>query len=131
MNQSLALAGKTALVTGAATGIGKAIAAALAACGARVVINYPHTPELAGKVVAGIEASGGAALALAADISIRAEYQAMVEEMLGEYGRVQEQFRPAAASLPHPTGVNRARERCPIIKAADRRRSRNVLIRER
>ena len=51
------LAGKTALVTGAATGIGKAIAAALAACGARVVINHPHTPELAGTVVAGIEAA--------------------------------------------------------------------------
>jgi 3-oxoacyl-[acyl-carrier protein] reductase len=56
------LAGKTALVTGAATGIGKAIAAALAAAGASVVINHNHTPELAQKVVADIQAAGGAAM---------------------------------------------------------------------
>jgi NAD(P)-dependent dehydrogenase (short-subunit alcohol dehydrogenase family) len=47
-----ALAGKVALVTGAATGIGKAIAAALAAVGANVVINHNHTPDLAGTVIA-------------------------------------------------------------------------------
>jgi NAD(P)-dependent dehydrogenase (short-subunit alcohol dehydrogenase family) len=88
MNQpATSLTGKTALVTGAATGIGKAIAAALAAASARVVINHPQTPELADKVVAGIEASGGQAVAIAADISSRSEYQAMVERMLGEYGR--------------------------------------------
>jgi 3-oxoacyl-[acyl-carrier protein] reductase len=45
--------GKTALVTGAATGIGKAIAAALAAAGANVGVNHNHTPEPAEKVVAG------------------------------------------------------------------------------
>jgi NAD(P)-dependent dehydrogenase (short-subunit alcohol dehydrogenase family) len=53
------LAGKTALVTGAATGIGKVIAAELAAAGASVVINHNHTPELADKVVAEIAAAGG------------------------------------------------------------------------
>ena len=96
------LAGKTALVTGAATGIGKAIAAELAANGARVVVNHPHTPELADKVVADIEASGGSALALAADISIRAEYQAMVEEMLGEYGRWDVLVNNAAVAITKP-----------------------------
>jgi len=96
------LAGKTALVTGAATGIGKAIAAELAADGARVVVNHPHTPELADKVVADIEASGGSALALAADISIRAEYQAMVEEMLGEYGRWDVLVNNAAVAITKP-----------------------------
>ena len=102
MSTSQPLAGKTALVTGAATGIGKAIATVLAAGGARVAINHPHTPELAGKVVAGIEASGGSALALAADISIRAEYQAMVERLLGEFGRWDVLVNNAAVAITKP-----------------------------
>ena len=62
MNETQSLAGKTALVTGAATGIGKAIAVALAGQGAWVVINHPRTPEPAEKVVAEIEAAGGSCL---------------------------------------------------------------------
>ena len=81
------LQGKAALVTGAATGIGKAIAAALAAAGAAVMVNYNHTPEPADKVVADINAAGGKAVAAAADISSRAQYQAMVEQLLAEFGR--------------------------------------------
>ena len=102
MNQSPSLAGKTALVTGAATGIGKAIATALAAGGARVVINHPHTPELADQVVAGIGATGGSALAIAADISSREQYQAMVERMLGEYGRWDVLVNNAAVAITKP-----------------------------
>lgn len=49
------LAGKTALVTGAATGIGQAIAIALAAAGARVVVNHNHTHDAADNTVARIE----------------------------------------------------------------------------
>jgi len=103
MNQpATSLTGKTALVIGAATGTGQAIAAALAASGARVVINHPHTPELADKVVAGIEASGGQALAIAADISSRSEYRAMVERMLGEYGRWDVLVNNAAVAITKP-----------------------------
>jgi NAD(P)-dependent dehydrogenase (short-subunit alcohol dehydrogenase family) len=86
MSQSISLAGRTALVTGAATVIGRAIAGDLAAAGARVVVNHPHTPEPAAAVVADIAAAGGAALALAADVSERAEYQAMVQRLLREGG---------------------------------------------
>jgi NAD(P)-dependent dehydrogenase (short-subunit alcohol dehydrogenase family) len=54
---TISLAGKTALVTEAATGIGRAIAVPLADAGARVVVNHNHTPEPAGKVVAQIAAA--------------------------------------------------------------------------
>jgi 3-oxoacyl-[acyl-carrier protein] reductase len=104
MSQStpLSLAGKAALVTGAATGIGKAIATALATAGARVVVNHPHTPELAAAVVAAIQAAGGSALAVAADISDRAEYQAMVERLLGEWGRWDVLVNNAAVAVTRP-----------------------------
>jgi NAD(P)-dependent dehydrogenase (short-subunit alcohol dehydrogenase family) len=65
------LQGKAALVTGAVIGIGKAIAAALAAEGAAVMVNHNQTPGPADKVVADINAAGGTAVAAAADISIR------------------------------------------------------------
>ncbi|HUK73579.1 MAG TPA: SDR family NAD(P)-dependent oxidoreductase [Streptosporangiaceae bacterium] len=62
---AISLGVKTALVTAAATGIGTAIAADLAAAGARVVINHLATPELADTAVGEIEAGGGTALAIA------------------------------------------------------------------
>src|SRR5260370_41791484 len=87
MSSSASLEGKTAIVTGAATGIGKAIAVGLAEAGARVVVNHPHTPEPAAKGVAEIEAAGGSAHAVAADVSQRDEYQAMGGQMGRETGR--------------------------------------------
>lgn len=102
MNQPTSLAGKTALVTGAATGIGRAIASALAAAGACVVVNHPHTPEPAAAVVADIEAAGGAALSVAADISNRAEFHAMVERLLNEYGRWDILVNNAAVAITKP-----------------------------
>jgi 3-oxoacyl-[acyl-carrier protein] reductase len=80
------LTGRTALVTGAATGIGAAIARDLAAAGARVVVNHPHTPEPADAVVREIEKAGGTAVAVAADVTVRAEYAAMVDRMTEEFG---------------------------------------------
>jgi 3-oxoacyl-[acyl-carrier protein] reductase len=102
MTRQGVLAGQTALVTGAATGIGKAIAVALAAVGANVVINHPHTPDLADKVVADIEEAGGSALAVAADISNRAEYQAMIDRLLGEYGQWEVLVNNAAVAITKP-----------------------------
>jgi 3-oxoacyl-[acyl-carrier protein] reductase len=52
-NSAASLQDKAALLTGAATGTGKAITTALAAAGAQVVVNHNHTPEPAAKVVAG------------------------------------------------------------------------------
>jgi len=96
------LAGKTALVTGAATGIGKAIAGTLAAAGASVVLNHNHMPDLAGTAVAEITAAGGTAVAAAADVSIRAEYQPMVEQMLATFGRWDILVNNAAVAITKP-----------------------------
>jgi NAD(P)-dependent dehydrogenase (short-subunit alcohol dehydrogenase family) len=62
------LKGKTALVTGASRGVGRGVALRLAAEGARVAVHYRNEQAAAQAVVAEIEASGGEALALAADV---------------------------------------------------------------
>jgi len=100
-NSAASVQGKAGPVTGAVTGIGKAIAAALAAAGARVVVNHDHAPEPAGKVVVGIE-TAGTAIAVAADISGRAECQAMVEQLLTAYGRWDTLVNNAAATITRP-----------------------------
>ena len=66
---TLSLQGKTALVTGAATGIGRAIAVLFAQAGARVVVNHLGQTEAALAVVQGIQGDGGEALAIDADVS--------------------------------------------------------------
>ncbi|MHB1929700.1 MAG: SDR family oxidoreductase [Acidimicrobiales bacterium] len=96
------LTGKVALVTGAATGIGKAIAAALAADGAQVIVNHPSTPGTAEIVVKEIKAAGGHAIAIAADVSIRAEYNSMIAEILEQFGRWDVLVNNAAVAVAKP-----------------------------
>lgn len=84
------LKGQTALVTGASSGIGKAIALALGRAGADVVVNYVSGPEDAEAVAAEIRRSGSRSLALRADISKEDQVQAMFRTMLVPYKRIGE-----------------------------------------
>ena len=80
------LVGQKALVTGANSGIGRAVALALGRAGAEVVVNYVSRPEEAQKVVAEIETSGGRAFAFKADVSQEAEVQAMFARAVETFG---------------------------------------------
>ena len=77
---------KVAIVTGASRGIGRATALALAAEGARVVVNYNARGDAADAVVAEIAAAGGQASARQADVGDFAQAEALVKGTIQEFG---------------------------------------------
>lgn len=80
------LKGKIALVTGAAKGIGRAIALALAADGAIVVVNYNGSKERAEQVVEEIKALGSDGMAYQCNVADTAATDAMVKDIIKTYG---------------------------------------------
>jgi glucose 1-dehydrogenase len=82
------LAGKTALVTGASVGIGRATAWALAQAGADVAINYLTYPEEADRLGERIRALGRRALLFCADVADQAAVETMVASIVGQIGRL-------------------------------------------
>ncbi len=84
----ISLKGQAALVTGANSGIGCAVAKALAAAGAPVVVNYVADPPSAERVVGEIREAGGEAMAIRADVSGEDEVRAMFRTMFDAYGTI-------------------------------------------
>jgi 3-oxoacyl-[acyl-carrier protein] reductase len=80
------LAGKTALVTGASRGVGRAVALRLARDGARVAVHYRAEADAAAGVVDEIVSSGGAALAVQADLGVVAEIAGLFERFDAAWG---------------------------------------------
>ena len=82
------LEGKVALVTGGSRGIGKAIALELARRGADVAIGYAGNTAAADATVAELESLGRKALAVKADVADTAAVEAMVKQVVTEFGKV-------------------------------------------
>lgn len=84
----LNLQGKIALVTGATSGVGRAIARLLAAEGASVAVNYRNSKPAAEALVGAIAGKGGKAKAYQADVADLAAVQAMVAAIVKDFGGV-------------------------------------------
>lgn len=90
MNNSKAqqLASKVALITGSSKGLGRAIALRYAQLGASVVVNYAKDKAPADEVVQTIEAAGGNAIAVQADVSVVSEIGHLFSEALAAFSKI-------------------------------------------
>ncbi len=96
------LENKVAIVTGAATGIGQAIAIGMAREGASVVIDYVGGPDAPADTVKQIEAAGGKALAVAADVSKPDQVANLIQQTVSAYKRVDIMVNNAGIEHKHP-----------------------------
>lgn len=88
MNNYMDLTGKTAIITGAASGIGRATAQVLARCGAAVTINYRRNEKDADDLRKEIVSSGGRAIVVQADVTINSDVEALARRAVEEFGPV-------------------------------------------
>jgi 3-oxoacyl-[acyl-carrier protein] reductase len=102
MRPGTELAGKVALVTGAARNIGRAIARSLAAGGATVMVNAKTSRGEGDKTVAMIESAGGKAALHLADITNPEEVAALVEASVKRFGRLDFLVNNAAVRFETP-----------------------------
>ena len=93
---------KVAVVTGAATGIGKAIVTAMAQEGASVVVDYVGDPTLANGVVQNIQKAGGKAMAIEADISNPDAVTKLVQQTIQALGHLDIFVNNAGLEFKHP-----------------------------
>jgi 3-oxoacyl-[acyl-carrier protein] reductase len=82
------LQGQVAIVTGASRGIGRAIALALSATGAKVAVNYASSSTAADALVAEITTAGGDAIAIQADVSQSSQVETLFETVMNQWGRI-------------------------------------------
>lgn len=93
--------GRTALITGATTGMGRAVALALGERGANVVIAARREKEGA-KAVTDVEAAGGQGLFVRTDVTIEAEAKAMVDRTVERFGGLDFVFNNAGSGVNTP-----------------------------
>jgi NAD(P)-dependent dehydrogenase (short-subunit alcohol dehydrogenase family) len=104
------LSGKVAIVTGASRGIGEATARVFALEGASVVLAARSAAEI-DRVAAEINSAGGAAVAVAADLTDQASAEHMVASAVERFGRLDVAFNNAGSGhMPHPLGEISASE---------------------
>jgi len=96
------LAGQVALVTGGARNIGRAIALALAGGGAAVAVNARSESDELAETVRLIEAGGGQALAVAADVTDGAAVERMIDAAVARFGRLDALVNNAAVRVEQP-----------------------------
>lgn len=96
------LAGKAAVVTGASSGIGQAIAIAFGKEGAAVAVNFARDAEGADSTVKEIEDSGGKAIALQADVSKEDDVKNLVGRAVEEFGRLDVMVNNAGVEYKMP-----------------------------
>jgi len=94
------LDGKVAIVTGASSGIGQAIAERLAADGAIVVVNYLRSEDKARAVVTGIQGKGGKAVAVQGDMSVVSDARRLVADTAAQFSRVDILVNNAGKFMP-------------------------------
>ena len=82
------MAQPVALVTGGGVRVGRAIAAALASSGYRLVVNYHTSAEAAADLLERVSAAGGEGIAVQADVADRAQVDRLLDEALEAYSRV-------------------------------------------
>ena len=82
------LAGQSALVTGASSGIGEGVAIALGEAGANVIVNYVVNPDAANTIVDKIKSFGSNAIAIQADVSKEDQVINMFAQTIKQFGTV-------------------------------------------
>ncbi len=88
MSDDKKLAGQTALVTGASSGIGEGVAIALAEAGANIIVNYASNADSANSIVEQIKNSGAKAIAIKADVSKEDEVISMFQQAIQHFGTI-------------------------------------------
>jgi len=96
------LAGLATLITGGDSGIGRAVAIAFAREGADVAIAYREEARDADETVRLIEESGQRGFAFRADLAVEDECRALIEKMVGTFGRIDVLVNNAATQRPRP-----------------------------
>ena len=93
---------KVAVITGAATGIGQAIAITMAREGASVVVDYVGSPDAPNETVQQIESAGGKALAVAADVSQPDQVANLIAQTVQTFGKLDIFVNNAGIEYKHP-----------------------------